>query len=119
MLQGVKAEGDEVRRVMRAEDAENAAFLPQFVVVEWSGVVGKRRIGHAVPQGGFGRAAYTAQPLRCHPLGALMKAHKAAATMPDRRRALSIRPSVDQCASAAIQALPSGPAHGSQQPNLR
>jgi hypothetical protein len=63
----VKAKGDKIRSIMGAKYAKDAAFLPKFVVVEWPGVVGKRRIGHVVPQGDFGRAAYTARVGSCHP----------------------------------------------------
>ena len=34
VLQGVQAEGDEGRRVLDADDAEDAALLAQLVVVE-------------------------------------------------------------------------------------
>ena len=45
MLQGVQAEGHEIRRIGHADDAEDAALLSQFVVVE--GVCG----GHLIGQG--------------------------------------------------------------------
>jgi hypothetical protein len=53
MLQGVQAEGDEIRRVRGTDDAENATFFLEFIIVKRMGQKGRGLREFCVSFAGF------------------------------------------------------------------